>query len=353
MKDIKFLEDLCNADAIASSEKEVRNVMLHYMKPYSNKVYTDNIGSIVFEKKGKKNGPKIMLASHIDEVGFKVRAISEEGKILVKQIGHVMNLSKFFQPVRITTLDGKKIKGILNSSYTEKQDIKKMPGTTYVDIGASCKKEVDKLGVAVGNMVCFDSEFKKMDIKGSYCAKAFDDRIGCYILGRVLKNLKSTCHPNNLYFVGTSSEEVGVRGAETSAYLVNPDISLILDTTIYPDEFDANGIKTVKTGQGVNFTFSDAGLETNQKLLDLVIETTKKLKKQFQWDQFDGGATDAMKIHLNNAGVPSFAFCVPIRLIHGSYSIANEKDIEDTIDIVTELVKNFDEKVYKKCINFL
>lgn len=353
MKDMKLLEQLSNADGLASCEQEIRDILYANMKDFADDVYTDNIGSIIFEKKSSKKGPKIMICSHIDEVGFKVRSITEEGKIIVKQIGHVMNLSKFNQRVRITNAKGKKIVGILNSTYNEKQDSKEIPGISYVDIGASSAKEVEALEISVGNMVCFDTKFTKMAQKGSYLGKAFDDRIGCYILTQLIKKFKGKKHPNDLYFVGTSSEEVGVRGAGTSAAKVNPDIALIVDTTIYPDELSKVDKSPVKNGRGVNFTFSDAGLETNQVLLDFIINRTKALNKKFQWDQFDGGATDAMRIHLHEAGVPSFAFCVPIRYIHGPFSIVDKKDIDDTIDIIADVLTHFQQKTYDKITKFI
>lgn len=351
--DVSLLEKLSNADALAGCENEVRDIMHKNLKGLCDEVSCDNIGSVIFMKKGSSDGPKIMVAAHMDEVGFKVRTITEEGLIIVKVLGAVKQLAKFHQNVRITTNSGKKVSGVLHSTYTEEEDIKNIPGKTYVDVGADSAQEVEKMGIEIGNIVCFDSQFEKLEKKNLIKGKAFDDRIGCYVLARVLENLKDKKHSNTVYFCGTSSEEVGTRGAQTCTSMINPDIALVVDACCYKDEFDRSAVNVRQLGKGMILTHSDRGLEPNQKLLNLVKKCAKKLNKNLQLDMFDRGSTDGLKIHLNGKGVPTQVCCVPLRYGHCAQSIANVQDIEDAIEIFTELICSIDARVAKDFTTFV
>jgi len=343
----EFLKKLSNADAIASNEQEVRDVMLKELKGYYDDVDFDGLGSIIFKKVGKKDGPKIMLCAHIDEVGFEVRTITPQGQLMLMVVGGVKPLAQMMQRVRITTSSGKKIHGIIQSTFKDGKAEKQ-----YVDIGANSDIEVRKLGIEVGDMVTYTTEYEEYDIKDIVCGKAFDDRLGVYIMGEVLKKLKNVKHPNTVYFVGTSSEEVGIRGAKTAAYKVNPDVSFPIDVACYPDEFDRSTTNCRQIGKGMMQTNFDRTLAPNKELVKLVRNTAKKLKKNLQLDMFNNGGTDGGEVHKINEGKPTVVSCIPVRYGHCAFSIANKKDIDDAIAIFVDIIKNFDEKAYKKTINF-
>lgn len=348
---MEFLGKLSNADALAGQEAEVRNLMHQKMKG-ADDVSCDNLGSLICKLDGTKPGPKIMFAAHMDEVGFIVRYVAEGGQIFVKPMGAVLPLAKFMQAVRITNSKGEKIKGYLYSTYTEDKPNTEIPGETYVDVGAKTAKEVEALGIEIGNIVCFDSQFSQIG-KNVVMGKGFDDRIGCYILTRVFENLKKAKHPNTVYFTATSSEEVGTRGAQTSALKINPDVAFVVDCCCYKDEFDRSAKNKRQIGNGMILTHSDIGQEFNQELLKFIKSIAKKLNKNLQLDMFARGATDGMKIHLNGEGVPTAVCCVPLRYGHCSYSLAYKKDIEDTIAILTEVFKNLDDKKFKSFLKFI
>ena len=350
--DVKFLEKLCNADALAGFEDEVRQLMLKELKSFSDEVLTDNIGSLVFKKTGKADGPKILLTAHMDEVGFRVRHICENGKILVKPVGAVKQLAKFYQGVRITTYAGKKVNGVLHSTYTEDEDSKNIPGDTYVDLGLSSDEDVKKLGVEVGNIVCFDSNFKN-SVNNLVMGKAFDDRIGCYIIAKVLENLKKKKHPNTVYAAATSSEETGLRGARTVSELVKPDVGFAADACCYKDSFDKSATNSRQVGNGMILIHNDRGFESNAKLYKLVQDEAKKQKLNLQLDMFESGSTDGANIFINGIGVPTQVCCVPLRYGHCSYSIANTKDIDDAINIITEVICKIDTKTAKDFVSFI
>lgn len=342
----ELLRKLSNADGIASNEQEVRDVLLEELNPYCDEISTDNLGSIIF-KKGNR-GPKIMLCAHIDEVGFIVRSVSEQGQVMLMGVGGVKPLAHFMQRVRITTQSGRKLHGILQATYDNGHAEK-----VYVDLGAQSAQEVSALGIQVGDMVTYTTEFEEFDVENIVCGKAFDDRLGCYIMAEVLKRLQDVDHPNTVYMVGTTSEEVGIRGAKTAAYKVNPDVAFPIDVACFNDEFVRNHTNQRQIGKGMMQTNFDRTLAPNRVLINLIRETAKKLNKPLQLDMFNGGGTDGGEVHKDREGVPTAVSCLPVRYGHCAFSIAHKQDIEDAIDIFVDIIKNFDETAYARSIDFL
>ncbi|MEJ8738434.1 aminopeptidase [Erysipelotrichaceae bacterium HCN-30851] len=343
---IDFLKKLSNADGIASNEQEVRDVLVEELKDYADEITCDNLGSIIF-KKGNK-GPKIMLCAHMDEVGFIVRSVSDMGQVMLMHVGGVKPLAQFMQKVRITTEDGKKINGIIQASYDNGSATK-----VYVDLGAQTAQEVYDLGIQVGDMVTYTTEFEQFDLPNTVAGKAFDDRLGCYIMGEVLKRLQDIDHPNTVYMVGTSSEEVGIRGAKTAVYKVNPDVVFPIDVACFNDEFVRNHTNQRQIGKGMMLTNFDRTLAPNRTLIRYIKDTANTLHKPLQLDMFNAGGTDGGEAHKSRDGKPTAVSCLPVRYGHCAYSIANLQDIEDAIEIFTEIIKNFDEEAYRKSIDFV
>ena len=316
------------------------------LKDYADEITCDNLGSIIF-KKGNK-GPKIMLCAHMDEVGFIVRSVSNMGQVMLMHVGGVKPLAQFMQKVRITTEDGKKINGIIQASYDNGSATK-----VYVDLGAQTAQEVYDLGIQVGDMVTYTTEFEQFDLPNTVAGKAFDDRLGCYIMGEVLKRLQDIDHPNTVYMVGTSSEEVGIRGAKTAVYKVNPDVVFPIDVACFNDEFVRNHTNQRQIGKGMMLTNFDRTLAPNRTLIRYIKDTANTLHKPLQLDMFNAGGTDGGEAHKSRDGKPTAVSCLPVRYGHCAYSIANLQDIEDAIEIFTEIIKNFDEEAYRKSIDFV
>lgn len=344
---LEFLKKLSNCDSIASNEQEVRKVLFNELKSYSDEVLTDNLGSIIFEKKGSAKGPKIMIAAHIDEVGFIVRSITKDGLIMLMEVGGIKQLAKFMQVVRITTDNGDKIKGILNATYKDNKS-----EDLYVDIGAKSYQEVKDLGIEIGDMVTYDSKFQNLNNE-NVIGKAFDDRLGCYVIGEVLKRLNEKEHPNTVYFVGTSSEEVGIRGAKTATEKINPDVVFVIDAACFSDEFVRNHKNKRQISEGIILTNFDRTLVPNREMIKVVKNTAKGLNKKVQLDMFTTGGTDGGEAHKISDGKPTVVTCLPLRYGHCAYSIANLNDVNDMIDIYIEIIKNFNHEQYTKTIDFL
>lgn len=326
----ELLKKLSDADSVASCEDEVRNILYQELKEHSDEVYCDSLGSVIFHKKGHGDKPlKIMFCAHMDEVGFLVRYISDIGFLYLMPLGGVLDKSKEMQIVRVTTSSGHKIEGLLNVTRDSDGKVKDM----YVDIGCENAQEVKNLGIDVGDMVCFASSMRKIQPK-VYMGKAMDDRTGCYVLCEAMKQIKD--NENDLYFVGTSSEEVGVRGAKTATHLIDPDIVFAIDVANNP-ELVKNYTNHRLIGHGPMIVHYDKTMAPNRKLLAYVKETATKNNIPYQSDMLKGGGTDAANAHLEAGGRLALVLGIPLRYCHSSYSMVNSDDLENLIRLICEL----------------
>lgn len=343
-----LLITLSNADSIASKEDEVREILYEELKDVSDDISYDHLGSIIFHKKAcEEHALKLMFCAHMDEVGFLVRHISDIGFVYLINLGGVLDKSKEMQQVRITTRGGKKITGILNVTKNDKGSIKEM----YVDIGCDNKEEVEAYGVEIGNMVCFASHAQQMNDSKVYAGKAMDDRAGCYVIAQAMKRLKDEQVHSDLYFCGTSSEEVGIRGGKTATYQIDPDIVFAIDVANNP-ELVKNYTNHRLLGKGCMIVHYDKTMAPNDKLLNYVKDIACKHDISYQCDMFSGGGTDAGNAHLTSNGKLAVVLGIPLRYCHGAWSLVHEDDLEQCISLVVELVRVLRRETYEEFINF-
>ena len=340
--DINLLKKLCDGDAIAGNEQEVRDILLENI---IGEVSYDGIGSMIVNHKG--NGPKLMLCAHMDEVGFMVRHISDIGMLHVMPIGGVKDSAKAFQPVVITKEDGNKIKGLMNCSFDESNKVKDI----YVDIGLDNREEVINLGINPGDMVTFNSKSEMIN-DNVLMAKALDDRVGCYILKEVDRRLKDIKHENNLYLCFTSSEEVGTRGGKCCADKINPDIIFAIDVACAPD-LSRNYTNQRQISKGCMIVHYDKTMIPNKKLLKYIKGLARENNIEFQSDMFSGGGTDAAQSHLSNGGKLSIVLGIPLRYCHGSYSMTDLRDVKGLINLILFIIKGFTNEEYKNISSYV
>jgi putative aminopeptidase FrvX len=342
----QFLKELTEAPGVSGYESLVRAVMRRYLEPVAT-IEQDRIGSIVGKRMGQAETPRVMLAGHMDEIGFMVRHVTKEGFVKFQPLGGWWDQVLLCQRVTIKTSKGD-VSGVIGAKpphllsqdeskkVVEKKDM-------YIDIGATSKEEVAKAGVRVGDPIIPVSEFTVLANSRTYMAKAFDDRVGCALAVQVLELLAEDEHPNTVYAVGTVMEEVGLRGAKTTAHVVDPDVALILEVDICGD---VPGIEeeesAVKLGGGPTVSFYDARMIPNLKLRDLVIATADELGIPLQFSAMSGGATDGGMIHLHNEGVPAVVIGVPTRHIHSHAAILHRDDYDQALDLVVAVVKKLD-----------
>ena len=344
---LTMLKDLTDARGIPGNEKEAREVMERYIEPFSDRVYTDNLGSLIAEKKGDENGPKIMVAGHLDEIGFMVTRIDKDGFVYFQTVGGWWSQVMLAQRVTIMTKEGdvtgvigSKPPHILSAEARKKPvDIKDM----FIDIGAMSKEEAESFGVRPGDSIVPYFEFTQLKNEKMLLAKAWDNRIGCAIAIDVLKQLKDEEHPNIVYGVGTIQEEVGLRGAKTSAHLIDPDIGFGVDVGIAGDTPGiADHEADSKLGDGPQIILYDASMVSHKGVRDFIVETAEENNIPFQYSSIPGGGTDSGSIHLTANGVPSLSITIATRYIHSHAAILHRDDYENAVKLIVEAIKKLD-----------
>jgi putative aminopeptidase FrvX len=346
--DFEFLERLSNADALASNESEVRDIIKEELSDFSDCFSYDGIGSLIVTKKSSiEDAPTIMFAAHMDEVGFMVRYISSIGMAYLMPLGNVEDRAKSMQMIRVTTNSGQKIKGLLNVEKNPNGTIENM----YVDFGFENDKEAFASGIDVGNIVTFDSNYKEMFNEDIVAGKAMDDRSGCWSLVNAFKKLKDIDLKVNVVVAFTGSEEVGIRGGRLVSNIVNPDVFFAIDVAKNP-ELDRGFMNTRKLGHGPMLEYFDKTMVPNPKLVHCVKDIADKFGLDYQKDMLKGGGTDAGTAHLENGGTTSMVIGFPLRYCHDPYSFASKKDLITMSNLIQEVSKEFDKKIVSSFYKF-
>ncbi|MCB5952243.1 M42 family metallopeptidase [Enterococcus sp. BWT-B8] len=350
----ELLIELVNAKGVPGNEDEVRAVFKKHAEPFADSILYDGLGSIIAKRTGDKEGPKIYFAGHLDEVGFMVTQITENGFIKFEALGGWWEQVMLAQQVQIKTRSGKVIHGVIGSKppHVLTPEVRSKPyqmSDMFIDIGASSEEMVEEWGIRPGDMVTPYIEYRRMNETKFLLAKAWDNRVGTAVSLKVLENLAESGHPNILFAGSDVQEEVGLRGAQTSTNLVDPDIAFALDTGtagdtpgMTPKEADS------KLGEGPQILIYDASMIPHKKLKDFVIGIAEELNIPFQYTVITGGGTDAGRMHLARNGVPSLAITVPVRYLHSHTSVIHEDDYLNTVKLVTEVVKRLDKEAVCK-----
>ena len=350
---LTMLKDLTDANAISGDEKEARDVMEKYIAPYADEVYTDNLGSLIAKKTGDENGPKIMVAGHLDEVGFMVTRIDKNGFLYFQTIGGWWSQVMLAQRVTIKTKNGN-LTGVIGSKppHILSPEARKKPveiKDMFIDIGASSKEEAEAFGVRPVDSVIPYFEFTQMNNEKMLLAKAWDNRIGCAITIEVLKQLENEQYPNIVYGVGTIQEEVGLRGAKTSAHLINPDIAFGVDVGIAGDTPGISDQEAdSKLGEGPQIILYDASMISHKGVRNLVVETAEEKNIPFQYSSMAGGGTDSGAIHISQDGVPALSITIATRYIHSHAAMLHRDDFDNAVKLIVEVIKKLDSEKVKE-----
>jgi len=342
----KLLKELTEAPGVSGYESEIRKIMRRHLEPVAT-IEQDRMGSIIGVQRGTRENPRIMLAGHMDEVGFMVKLITKEGFIKFVTLGGWWDQVALAQRVTVLTRNGE-VPGVIGAKpphLLQPEERKKVLQLRdmYVDVGATNREEVETMGVRPGDPMIPICPFTIMSTSQTYMSKAWDDRVGCALAIQALEQLAAIEHPNTVYGVGTVQEEVGLRGARTTAHAISPDVGIILEVGIAGD---VPGIKEeespVKLGSGPVLLVFDASMIPNLGLRNLVIDTAEELDINLQFDAMQRGGTDGGAIHLHAEGVPSIVLGVASRHIHSHASIIHRQDYDDALRLIVELVKRLD-----------
>ena len=350
---LTMLKELTDAKGIPGNEREVRDVMKKYIEPFADELTTDGLGSLIAKKVGKEGGPSIMVAGHLDEVGFMITQIDDKGFLRFQPVGGWWGQVMLAQRVTIVTRKGD-VTGIIGSKppHILSAEARKKPveiKDMFIDIGASSREEASEWGIRPGDMVVPYFEFTVMNNEKMLLAKAWDNRIGCAIAIDVLKQLKGVDHPNVVYGVGNVQEEVGLRGAKTATYKIKPDIGFAVDVGIAGDTPGISEREAMsKMGKGPQVVIYDASLIAHKGLRDLVTDTADELNIPYQFESIPGGGTDAGSIHLTHNGVPALAITIATRYIHSHAAMLHRDDYENAVKLIVEVIKRLDRETVDK-----
>lgn len=348
-----LLKSLTDVNGISGHEMQVKSLMKDYLTPVSDEIVEDRLGGI-FGKKNATHGTKsLMISGHLDEIGFIVTQIDEQGYIYFTPIGGWWNQVMLSQKVTITTENGKEIRGIIGSkpphalSPEERKkpvDIKNM----YIDIGVDSKEEAKEAGIELGNMITPYSEFESLANDKYLTAKAFDNRYGCALAVDVLQQLKDENIDINLYAGATVQEEVGLRGAKVAANLIKPDLAIAVDVGV---AYDVPGMTSEKNegtlGDGPLAILMDATSIAHDGLRKHIKDVAEHHNIPVQWATTPGGGTDAGSIHVANEGIPTITIGVPLRYMHSNVSVLNIDDYTNSVRLITEIVRSLNDDSYQ------
>lgn len=342
----EFLQELTEAHGAPGYERDVASVMRRYLQGVGS-FSSDRLGSFICEKKGTASAPRVMLAGHLDEVAFMVKSVSRDGYIKFLPLGGWWGHVVLAQRMTIKTRKGD-VLGVVGSKPPHElrdEDRKKVLEIRdmYIDVGATSDFDVKKrLDIRPGDPIIPESRFARMANPNLMLAKAWDNRLGCALAAETLRRFKTTSHPNTIFAVATVQEEVGLRGAQTSAFKLQPDVGIVLDVGIAHDTPGTEGDE--KLGGGPLIVIYDASAIPNPRLLELVVDTAKKQRIPLQFESVERGGTDAGRIHLTGQGVPCISMGCAARYIHSHVSIIDRRDFERTVKLLVALVKRLDRK---------
>lgn len=341
---MELMKELCLAPGVSGSEEEIARIITRELEDEADKIEIDSMGNLIATKKGEKKAPTVMIASHMDEIGLMVKYIDDNGFIMFSLIGGINDQMLMNQTVTIHSSVGEDVVGVIGSkpphvtSPEEKGKVVKAKDM-FIDIGAKDKEEAEKM-VRVGDKMSFNSLFVEYP-NNRIMAKALDNRVGCYVMMEVFKRVNSRA---TVYGVGTVQEEVGLKGAKTTAFKLNPDYAFALDVTLSGDH---PGIKPeeapVVMGKGPAIILADAsgrGILTQQSVKDMLIKAGEENDIPYQLEVSDGGTTDGTAIHLTREGIPTGVLSVPTRYIHTPVSVCSMDDVESTIQLIVEAINS-------------
>ncbi len=338
MKDL--LKKLVEANSISGYEDNIRNIIQKEIKPHVDDVKIDKVGNLIARK--GKGSPKIMLAAHMDTIGLIVKYISKEGFISFEKIG---GWDERILPTLKVKIHGEKgsVFGVIGSKppHIQERDEGKKPfkmKELFIDVGASNEDDVKKAGIGIGDFITVHGTLENL-IGSKVTGQGFDNRIGCLSLIEIAKSLKK--FKGTVYLVGTVKEEIGLIGVRGSAFSINPDVMLAIDTGIAGDVPGINETEVpIKMSGGPSLDIKDAMSVIHPQVKKWVKETAEKNKIKLQFDVMSGGATDASVASIIREGIPSGALTVPVRYIHTPVEVADIKTIEDCVKLGVKLVES-------------
>ncbi len=327
----KLLQQLTETFGPSGYEDTVRQLVRKEVKPLADEVRVDALGNLIARKqpaRGSKNSKKIMIAAHMDEIGLIVSHVDDKGFVRFSPIGTV--LRRYVPGGRVRFLNG--TQGVIG--FDRLDNFNELPtlDKVYIDVGATGRKDCP---VQIGDVAAFDRPYTEFGNR--LVAKSMDDRVGVLVAIETLRALPKA-RPHDVYFVFTTQEEVGTRGAATSAYAVDPDVGIALDVT--PAGDTPNALKMeMALGKGPCIKIQDVGSISDPRIVQWMIRVAEKNKIPYQREVLLIGGTDARAIQAARAGVPAGCISIPVRYVHSPSEMVDYSDVQNAVRLLTALLR--------------
>ncbi len=353
-----LLEELTNAHGPSGFEGPVRAIMQRELSGICDSLETDGIGSLMARLGAEGGSPRVMLAAHMDEVGLMVKRVTAEGYVMFQPLGGWLDQALINQRWIILTRNGPVlgVTGIktphVMSAEARGQLFKREQ--MFIDVGAANPEDAEeRLGIRPGDPIAPDSRFTPLSGGSLYLGKAWDDRAGLAVIVEVMRRLRAEPPPGTVYGVATVQEEVGLRGAHTSSYAVEPDLGINLESGVaadYPGITQEEAQERV--GKGPTIFLHDASMLPNLKLRDLFVDTARENDIPVQFDVLTGYGEDGAEMQRSRSGAPSINIAIPTRYLHSHNGIISRQDFDRTVDLVTAVIRRLDADTVRNLRSF-
>ncbi len=352
---VQLLQKLSDAPGPPGAEEGVRAVMVPIMKPLAGRLFYDGMGSVIAQV--GDSGPRIMVDAHMDELGGMVRRVTPNGFLTMQMLGGWLDQALVDQRWVILGSKGPvyAVTGIRDIHVLPAEDRTKVfpRDSLFLDIGAKDAAQAAAMGIEPGDPVVPDSPFRVLNGTDNYLGKAWDDRIGCAVLLEAMQRLAKLPHANQIFFVATTQEEIGLRGAKTAADLVHPDIGLAIEGGIAGDTYLGHPEETqAKLGAGPGIFLYDTSALPNRKLVTLVEKTAAEKGIPLQLDLVQGYGDDSSAIQESPGGVPTLNFVVPVRYTHAHNGIVNRGDFDRMVELMVAVLQRLDASTAQQVKDF-
>jgi putative aminopeptidase FrvX len=323
----ELIKKLTEAYGPSGHEEPIREIIREEVEPLADELRIDALGNLIALKRGSGQGKKVMLAAHMDEIGLIISYVDEKGFLRFQPIGGIDPMT--LVGGRVQFADGSL--GVI--APETRQGFKGEPELSkfYIDIGVASH---DEARARLGKAVAFVRTFADMGQR--IVAKALDDRISCSVLVEVLRRLQGS--PHDVYFVFSVQEEVGLRGARTSAYSLEPDVGIAVDITPAADTPEAPKL-AMKLGAGPCIKVMDSGMLSHPGVKNLLIDTAEASSIPYQLEVLDRGSTDAAAIQLARGGVPAGCLSIACRYYHTPSEMVDMEDVENTVKLLLAMLE--------------
>lgn len=343
--DYQLLKKLSEAAGVPSREEQVRAIIEAEVRGLADEVTVDPLGNLIAVKRAAApDAPRVMVMAHMDEIGFLVRHVDDKGFLRVHSLGGFDTRNLFARQVNVhASRTNEELVGVMNPAgkpihISTPEERKKIPtiDAFYVDTGLPAEEVKGK--VRVGDMVTLRQEFH--DLGPVVTGKALDDRSGCFILLEALRKLQGVDHATTVVAAFTVQEEVGLRGAITSAYAGEADVGIALDTTLAVDTPDIGAhLRVTELGEGTALKVMDSSIISTRWLLDHFIDLAERKGIKHQLEVLPLGGNDAAALQKSRGGVPSITISTPSRYVHTVTEMVAKSDLEGAINLLASFLE--------------